>query len=121
MESAEMDSLIKTLFPTAYTLNISTVGEPLLSDHMEKVLKACTEYRVSLSLTTNGTLLRGERFLEKLGSVLNYIEISVDSASPVLFEKLRTGASYSEVIRNSKNLGEIRRKRPEPKLAWVFQ
>ena len=120
MDSVEMDALIKALFPTAYTLNISTVGEPLLSDHMERILKACTEYRVSLSLTTNGTLLRGERFLQKLGSVLNYIEISVDSASPALFEKLRTGASYKEVIKNSKNLGEIRRKRPDPKFSLGF-
>ena len=120
MESVEMDSLIKALFPTAYTLNISTVGEPLLSDHMEKILKACTEYRVSLSLTTNGTLLQGEDFLEKLGSVLNYIEISVDSASPALFEKFREGASFEKVIKNCRNLGEIRSKRPNPKFSMGF-
>ena len=120
MESIEMDTLIRILFPTAYTLNISTVGEPLLSDHMGKILKACTEYRVSLSLTTNGTLLQGEVFLEKLGSVLNYIEISVDSASPALFEKLRKGASFEEVIANSRNLGEIKRRRPDPKFSMGF-
>ena len=120
MESAEMDSLINTLFPTAYTLNISTVGEPLLSDHMEKILEACIEYRVSLSFTTNGTLLRGERFLEKLASVLSHIEISIDSASPALFEELRTGASYKQVMGNARNLGKIRRNRPDPKFNLGF-
>ena len=120
MESVEMDSIINTLFPTAYTLNISTVGEPLLSDHMERILEACTEYRVSLSFTTNGTLLRGERFLEKLASVLSHIEISIDSASPALFEELRTGASYNQVIGNARNLGKIRRNRPDPKFNFGF-
>ena len=120
MDSVEMDAMINALFPTAYTLNISTVGEPLLSSHMEKILEACIEYRVSLSFTTNGTLLRGECFLEKLASVLSHIEISIDSASPALFEELRTGASYKQVLGNARNLGKIRRNRPDPKFNLGF-
>ena len=112
--------LIKDLFPTAYTVNLSTIGEPLLSRHMEKILNACIEYQVSLSLTTNGTLLEGDDFLEKLASVLHHIEISFDSSSPELFKNLRSGASYKDVLRNVKNLRKIRCSLPEPRFNLGF-
>jgi len=120
MSDNMVNQLIKDLFPTAYTVNLSTIGEPLLSRHMEKILNACIEYQVSLSLTTNGTLLRGDDFLEKLASVLHHIEISFDSSSPGLFEKLRSGASYGEILQNVINLEKIRRTLPGPKFNLGF-
>lgn len=120
MSDNMLNQLIKELFPTAFTVNLSTIGEPLLSRHMEKILNACVEYQVSLSLTTNGTLLRGDDFLEKLASVLHHIEISFDSSSPELFEKLRSGASYDRILRNVKNLGKIRCSLPEPRFNLGF-
>jgi len=115
-----VNQLIKDLFPTAFTVNLSTIGEPLLSRHVEKILNACIEYQVSLSLTTNGTLLKGDDFLEKLASVLHHIEISFDSSSPELFEKLRSGASYNRILRNVKNVGKIRHTLPDPKFNLGF-
>jgi hypothetical protein len=53
-----------------------------MSPYMEKILAACADHQVYLSMTTNGTLLRGEAFIRKLASVLHHLEISVDSASP---------------------------------------
>jgi len=120
MSADTLGHLIEELFPFAFTLNLSTVGEPLLSPHMETILDACDRYRVRLSLTTNGTLLKGDLFLKKLGAVLQHIEISVDSASPELFESLRSGASYESVIQNAARLGEIRRNLPDPKFNLGF-
>lgn len=108
MSEDVLNRLILELFPTALTLNISTIGEPLLSPHIEKILDACLEYHVCLAFTTNGTLLKGNVFLDKLVKVLHHIEISFDSASPELFEKLRPNSRYSEVLQNAKNLGKIR-------------
>jgi MoaA/NifB/PqqE/SkfB family radical SAM enzyme len=75
---------------------------------------------VCLSFTTNGTLLQGDDFLKKLASVLHYIEISFDSASPELFEKLRSGASYEGILQHAIRLGEIRRSVPDPKFNFGF-
>ena len=50
-----LDRLITELFPTAITLNLSTLGEPLMSPYLDKLLDACAAYHVYLSITTNGT------------------------------------------------------------------
>jgi MoaA/NifB/PqqE/SkfB family radical SAM enzyme len=115
-----LNQLISELFPSALTLNLSTIGEPLMSKHMEKLLKACADYQVYISVTTSGTLLRRDDFVKKLASVLHYIQISFDSASPERFAKLRSGASYEGVLQNAAKLGAIRRALPEPKFSLGF-
>ena len=120
MSTDTLDQLIQELFPTALTLNLSTIGEPLISKHVEKLLKACSDYQVYLSITTNGTLFRSDDFVKRLASVLHYIEISFDSANPERFEALRRGASYDHVLENAAKLGAIRRGLPDPKFNLGF-
>jgi len=115
-----LDSLIDELFPTAVTLNLSTVGEPLMSPYMDKILDACAAYQVYLSMTTNGTVMRGDDFIRKLASVLHHIEISVDSVRPERFKAFRSGASYQKVLQNASKLGAIRRALPQPKFNLGF-
>jgi len=120
MSADTLNNLIQELFPTAYMLNLSTIGEPLISAQIEKIFEACSDYQVKLSITTNGTLLKGDDFLRKLASVLHHIEISFDSASPKLFERLRSGASYEGILQQVVRFGEIRRSLPDPKFNLGF-
>jgi MoaA/NifB/PqqE/SkfB family radical SAM enzyme len=115
-----LDRLIDELFPTAITLNLSTIGEPLMSPYIDKMLEACAAYQVYLSVTTNGTVMRGDDFIKKLASVLHHIEISVDSVRPERFRAFRSGASYQKVLHNAARLGAIRRALPEPKFNLGF-
>ena len=108
-----VDRLVEELFPTAFTLNLSTGGEPLMSPYIDKLLDACVEHQVYLSITTNGTVMRGDEFIRKLASVLHHIEISVDSVRPDRFKAFRSGASFEKVLRNANKLGAIRRATPE--------
>ena len=110
-----LDRLIDELFPTALTLNLSTLGEPLMSPYIDKIVDACIEYQIFLSLTTNGTMMRGDDFIKKLASVLHHIEISVDSLRPERFKAFRSGASFRKVLNNAAKLGAIRRDLLEPK------
>ena len=112
--------LIEELFPTAITLNLSTLGEPLMSPYMDKILDACAAYQVYLSITTNGTMMRGDAFIQKLASVLHHIEISVDSVTPERFKAFRSGASYQKVLHSAAKLGAIRRALPDPKFNMGF-
>jgi MoaA/NifB/PqqE/SkfB family radical SAM enzyme len=108
-----VDRLIVELFPTALTLNLSTGGEPLMSPYVDKILDACAAYHVYLSITTNGTVMRGDEFMARLAAVLHHIEISVDSVRPERFKAFRSGASYDKVLRNATKLGALRRAAPE--------
>jgi MoaA/NifB/PqqE/SkfB family radical SAM enzyme len=120
MPAELVDRLITELFPAAITLNLSTIGEPLMSPYMDKILDACVEYQVYLSMTTNGTLIRGDAFVKKLASVLHHLEISVDSAEPGRFRAYRSGASYEKVLQNASKLGAIRRGLLDPKFNLGF-
>lgn len=115
-----LDRLIDELFPTAMTLNLSTVGEPLMSPYMDKILDACAAHLVYLSVTTNGTVMRGDDFIRRLASVLHHIEISVDSLMPERFKAFRSGASLQKVLTNASKLGAIRRDLPDPKFNLGF-
>jgi MoaA/NifB/PqqE/SkfB family radical SAM enzyme len=115
-----MDRLIDELFPAAMTLNLSTGGEPLMSPYMDKILDACARYRVYLSITTNGTVMRNDDFIRRLAAVLHIIEISVDSVIPERFAAFRSGASFEKVLTNASKLGAIRRSLPDPKFNLGF-
>ncbi|HEX5216063.1 MAG TPA: radical SAM protein [Vicinamibacterales bacterium] len=120
LPAAVLDRLITELFPTAITLNLSTIGEPLLSPYLDKILDACAAHHVYLSITTNGTVMRGDDFIRKLTSVLHHIEISVDSLQPERFKAYRSGASYQKVMQNTAKIGAIRRSLPDPKFNLGF-
>jgi len=115
MSRAHVEEMIATLFPVAETINLSSVGEPLLSPHLETILEACRRHVVALSLTTNGTALGRPGLLERLGPLLHRIEVSIDSLRPDVFAWLRAGTSLEVVLGNLRALGELRRGRPHPR------
>jgi MoaA/NifB/PqqE/SkfB family radical SAM enzyme len=115
MPAAVLERAIDDLFPTADSVNVTVIGEPFLTPHWEQLLEALQEYRVGLQLTTNGTVLNRKQFAEKVAPVLRHLEVSFDSASPALFERLRKGARFEQVLANTRAIGEIRRAQPEPK------
>jgi MoaA/NifB/PqqE/SkfB family radical SAM enzyme len=120
MLPAVVDELVRTLLPTAITISPSGWGEPLLSPHLDTLLDACSKYGVFMSFTTNGVLLNRKGLLDKLIPVLHWLEISVDSVNPALFEQLRAGARFEQVMRNAREIGRIRASRPQPAFNFGF-
>jgi molybdenum cofactor biosynthesis enzyme MoaA len=109
-----LERAIRELFPTADSVNVSVIGEPFLTPYWERLLEALGDYGVGLQLTTNGTILNRKHFAERVAPLLRHIEVSFDSASPALFERLRAGARFEQVLANARAIGEVRRARPEP-------
>ena len=83
----------------------STMGEPLIFKHMERIIELCHEYKIKLNLTTNGTFPRygAQRWAELIVPVGSDVKISwngTDCTSQALvmlgnefdqgLEKLRT-------------------------------
>ncbi len=117
---ADMDirllrSIVRSLFPTAWTVNLGMGAEPLLTKHLELIIDAAKRYRVKLDVITNGTLLRRPGLLDHLVPMLQRIEISLDSTVPEQFERLRYPARFALVMENFRELARRRLRMPPPR------
>jgi MoaA/NifB/PqqE/SkfB family radical SAM enzyme len=105
MESAVLDRVVEELFPTLIELHPTNLGEPLTWPELPRLTREMERYGVLLDLTTNGTLLYGER-LESIAKVARDIKVSFDGATPETFERLRRGARFASVCANVRGLVE---------------
>ena len=85
-------------------------GETFLHRDFEKMFKKVKSYGSWVSITTNGTLLDKKRIKFLVDNGLNEIIFSIDAASKALFEKIRRGAHFDEVIYNIKTFTEYAKK-----------
>lgn len=102
-------TIIKQL-PDIKYLDLSLIGEPLLSIDLPKIVKFATSKCISTVINTNGTLFR-TRLLPVLEAGLGRLHISVDAANPRLFEQLRRGAKFDLVKENIKYAVDLVRTR----------
>jgi len=80
-------------------------GEPLLRDDIFELLALMRQKQLEVHLITNGMLLTPEIIttLKQLGAK---VMISIDGASPITYEAIRTGASFDTVIQAAHNCAE---------------
>lgn len=58
-----------------------TGGEPFLWPHLVEAILECNHRNLLVNITTNGKLL-SKAFIDRVGSALDHLNVSVDSASP---------------------------------------
>lgn len=75
-------------------------GEPLLHPHFAEVIRAINQYGFSTRLTTNASMLYGERADALFESTLNTLHVSLDAASSDLYRRFRVGGNYEKVVNN---------------------
>jgi glycosyltransferase involved in cell wall biosynthesis/MoaA/NifB/PqqE/SkfB family radical SAM enzyme len=88
----------------------STMGEPLLYEHFEEVIRLCVEHDLSLNLTTNGTFPRiGARaWAERLVPVASDIKVSINGATKATQESIMLGSRWEELLDNTRTLIRVR-------------
>lgn len=88
----------------------STMGEPLVYEHFERILDLCTRRGVKLNLTTNGTFPRlGARaWAERIVPVTSDVKISWNGATKATHEAIMRGIRWDDAIRNVRNFVEVR-------------
>ncbi|MBI4322501.1 MAG: glycosyltransferase [Chloroflexi bacterium] len=88
----------------------STMGEPLLYDHFEDILRMCVEFGVKLNLTTNGTFPRkGARdWAERIAPVTSDVKISWNGATKCIQERIMVGSRWDKMLRNVRTFVEVR-------------
>jgi radical SAM protein with 4Fe4S-binding SPASM domain len=94
------------------SIKLSYRGEPLLHPQVaEMVSYAKNKGILDVYFNSNGMLLHEKMALKLLEAGLDRISISVDGTDPVLFERMRPGASFERILKNVDNLMNIREKR----------
>ncbi len=88
----------------------STMGEPLLYEHIDEILALCRQHGVRLNLTTNGTFPRrgARRWAELLVPITSDIKASWNGATAQTHEAIMPGSRWEEVVANVRELVAVR-------------
>lgn len=80
----------------------STMGEPLLYEHLESVIGLCERYGVKLNLTTNGTFPRlgAAEWARRVVPVTSDVKISWNGATRATHEAIMRGSRWDQVLDN---------------------
>jgi len=108
---------IETLFIEAKKLGVSeiipsTMGEPLLYQHIDLFFEFAKKYNVKINLTTNGTFPRKsvEDWAKIIIPITSDTKISLNGATKKTAEKIMTGLNFDKQIQNIKEFVHFRNK-----------
>jgi MoaA/NifB/PqqE/SkfB family radical SAM enzyme len=111
-------------FTRATELHLQGLGEPMMHPRLFDMIAYATRKGLRVTSTSNLTLLSPRRAAACVESGLEEINVSVDSADPGIYERIRVGARFERVARNVALLNETRKRlasdRPRPKLVAVL-
>lgn len=90
----------------------STMGEPLMYKHFDKIINLCHEFGLKLNLTTNGSfVIKGaKKWAELLVPVLSDIKISWNGATKETYEEIMRGSKWEKVTEDLKTFLDVRDK-----------
>jgi radical SAM protein with 4Fe4S-binding SPASM domain len=89
-------------------LHLQGLGEPMMHPRLFDMIAYAVEKGIFVSCTSNMTLLSPRRAEQCIRSGLAELNISVDSASPEIYERIRVGSRFDRVARNVALLSETR-------------
>ncbi len=92
-------------------VHLSGFGETLLNKHAPELVRRIrgVNPRITIALTTNGTLLRGPVVRALVEAGLSRLVLSLDGATADTVESIRVGVRFDEVVENLRGLTQIKR------------
>ncbi len=86
-------------------------GEPLLHPDLDSLIRTAASRKMTVNLSTNGSLLTESRIHSLLKLPVGFLNISLDAVDASEFYRLRGGSldTYEKVIANAALLGSIRK------------
>ncbi|MGK5684168.1 radical SAM/SPASM domain-containing protein [Actinoplanes sp. URMC 104] len=90
-------------------LTLQGLGEPLLSPYLMEMVGAAVRNDIRVGFNSNATLLSRRRADELVASGLDWLHVSLDGAGPRVYEAIREGADFRQVIANLAGLAEAKR------------
>lgn len=93
----------------------STMGEPLLYSHFERLVELCRRNGIKMNLTTNGTFPKGVEFwAEKLLGVVSDVKFSINGINPAINEAIMCGIDTRMQLANIEYYLNLRRRLHSP-------
>lgn len=86
------------------SVKVQYEGEPLLYPYLIAVIAEARFYGIYVHFNTNGYLLDGETIARLLASGVNRIVVSIDSSVKEVYEKLRVGGNFEQILTNMRLL-----------------
>jgi len=95
-------SLIEQLaeFDPPPTVHFGGYGEPLTYPHFLKAIELAKSIGSRVEMTTNGTLLTAELAGRLIDLGVDKINVSIDGVSEDVYDEIRVGSDYGQVIGN---------------------
>jgi putative metalloenzyme radical SAM/SPASM domain maturase len=123
--SMETFRALDPAFPTAESLVLSGIGEPLLCECLEEFIRharSLMPQKSWIGFQSNGLLLDEKRAISLLDAGLDRICISIDSVSPETFRVIREGEELKDIDRAFTSLNNARELcgRPDFKIGIEF-
>jgi MoaA/NifB/PqqE/SkfB family radical SAM enzyme len=87
------ENLPDALWPYGY-------GEPMIYPRLIETIRCAKRKNLTVSLSTNGTLLTEKAGRELIDSGLDYLIVAFDGATPETYRKYRRGADFQRVKEN---------------------
>jgi radical SAM protein with 4Fe4S-binding SPASM domain len=106
MMSFETFKKLENVLRRVNAISLSCNCEPLMNKDIIKMIDLCisTNKNIKVLFSTNGTLLTPDLISRLVGTGLDRIFISIDSADSKTFEQIRNGAQFENVIKNVREL-----------------
>jgi radical SAM protein with 4Fe4S-binding SPASM domain len=101
LSPTEAEKLVQEIIELKPGWVIIEGGEPLLRENIFDILESLRKENLKVYLITNGTMLSTGK-IEALKSLGIKVMVSIDSANPKVFEELRRGAKFDEVVQNAR-------------------
>ncbi len=106
------EKIAQEVFPSAKYLALSCLTEPLMTRDFPERLDLLKTYTVPFTeVVTNGTLLREPIIDKMIDARISRIAISLDGASPAVYESIRQGARFDKVVANVRKLNSIKKEK----------
>lgn len=96
-------------FPFCLDLKLTGNGESILVKDFFKMIEYAKTKNLKVSFYTNMTLVDENVARRLIELSVDEIFISIDSSYPMLFERIRSGANYSMVIDNIKQINKLKK------------
>lgn len=113
MEPEVYDIVVSRFYPFLRTVQLSAIGEPLMTPGIHAKIDDMLRYGVKLEMVTNGTLMKGDPLLKRLAEVSELITVSLDGATPETFNAIRQGADFARIIESLERFNHFRYQQPE--------
>ncbi len=97
-----LEAILKILpqFAGVKVLMLYGLGEPLLHDGLEEIVREARKYVPCVCFTTNGTLMTEQRARSLARAGLSRIHLSLDSLDAGFFKKVTGGGDLDHVLNN---------------------